>query len=386
MNLEQDLSDALHGAFGAALPSPDLRARVMAATRRESAGSRRAPRRLLLATCGLTAALLLAAVVSTVVKPNVTASQEPSATASGPLTHYAVGLLSFDYPSSWKSRVNVLPWVLGLWTGSDPADCLTPTPQPTGPDSHCGRQVPLVPGTLYVTVGDYTASPPELPIDPSQPSALPPGGQYVTVAGLPAILVAGATATGQTLDWTISEPNEPRTRLQIHAEFADPGAAEMRTEIMALVASLKFYNPAKPLDLSQGNDIAGRWMSSMHTIPGLECFSTTPGEVATGAVTDFPWSDGVLQKNSLQVTRLSKPLPVSCRMTVEPATSVGLWKVTLTEWWTADVDRTAGSYTLVFWIDPDATGDAFDEGVGWGPDVSGGPFPYVSEDQFPSST
>jgi hypothetical protein len=354
----------------------------MAATRGEPASSRRARRGILLAISGLAAALLLAALVPTVVKPNGTAPQGPSAGSFAPLTHYAVGLLSFDYPSSWKSRVNVVPWVLGLWTGSDPADCLTPTPQPTGPDSHCGRQGPLLPGTLYVTAGPYTSS----PIDRTDLAALPPGGQYVTVAGVQATLVSGATATEQTLDWSISEPKEPRTRLQIHAEFADPGAAEMRTEIMALVASLKFHNPVKPLDLSQGNDIAGRWMSSMHTLSGLECFSTTPGEVATGMVTDFPWSDGVLQKNELQVTRLSKPLPVSCRMTVEPATSVGLWKVTLTEWWTADVDRTAGSYTLVFWIDPDASGDAFSEGVGWGPDVSGGPFPYVSEDQFPQST
>jgi hypothetical protein len=240
----------------------------------------------------------------------------------------------------------------------------------------------LLPGTLYVTAGPIAAS----PVDPTDPAALPAGGQYVTVAGQPAILVSGTTATEQTLDWSISEPKEPRTRLQIHAEFADPGAEEMRSEIMAMVASLKFYKPVEPLYLSLGNDIASRWMRSMSTIPGLECFSTTPGEVATGAVTDFPWSDGVLGQNQLQITRLSKPLPVSCRMTVEPVASVGLWKVTLTEWWTADVDRTAGSYTLVFWLDPDASGDAFSEGVGWGPDVSGGPFPYVSEDQVPQST
>ena len=371
MNLEQDLSDTLHSAFGAALPSPDLRARVMAATRREPAGSRRAPRRLLLAISGVTAALLLAALVATVVKPNVTASQEPSATASGPLTHYAVGWLSFDYPSSWKSRVNVLPWVLGLWTGSDPADCLTPTPQPTGLDSHCGRQGPLLPGTLYVTVGDYTASPPELPIDPSQPSALPPGGQYVTVAGLPAILVTGATATERTLDWTISEPKEPHTRLQIHAEFADPGAEAMRAEIMEMVASLRFANPVKQLDLSLGNHIAIDWMIGIRATPGLDCFSTAPGKVTT--VTKDP-----------EGRPLTKPLPVSCGMTMEPVTSVGLWKLSLTESWISDVDRTAGSYTLVFWLDPDAEGYGY--GGGWfvggsssdgkGPDVSGDPFPY----------
>lgn len=380
MNLEQDLSDALHGAFGAALPSPDLRAHVMAATRPELAGSRRARRGILIGLSGLAAALLLAAVASTVVKPNVTASQEPSASSSSPLTHYAIGLISFDYPSSWKSRLDVLSSVVAFWTGSEPAYCITATPEPAGPDSHCGRQGPLLPGTLYVTAGPDAAS----PIDPTDLSALPPGGQYVTVAGQPAIVVSGTTAAEQTADWSISQPKDPRSRLHIHAEFADPGAEEMRTEIAAMVASVKFANPLKPLDLSMGNDIAGRWMSSWHGILG--CFSTTPGEVATGVVTDFLWTDGVLRQNQSSETRLSKPLPVSCRMTVEPATSVGLWKVTLTEWWTADVDRTAGTYTMVFWLDPDATGDAFGEGVGWGPDVSGGPFPYVSADPFPSST
>ncbi len=371
MNLEQDLSDALHGAFGSARPSPDLRARVMAVTRSEPARSRRARRGILLALSGLAAALLLAAVVSTVVKPNVTASQEPSAGISGPLTHYAVGWLSFDYPSSWKSRVNVIPWVLGLWTGSDPADCLTPTPQPTGPDSHCGRQGPLLPGTLYVTVGDYTAQPPEPPIDSTQPSALPSGGQYLTVAGMPAILVSAATATEQTLDWTVSEPKKSHTRLRIHAEFNDPGADEMRTEIMAMVASVRFANPVKPLDLSLGNHIAIEWMIEVRATPGLDCFSTAPGEVTTVA------------KNP-EGRPLTKPLPVSCKMTMEPVTSVGLWKLSLTESWTSDVDRTAGSYTLVFWLDPDAEGYGYSgawlvggsASDGKGPDVSGDPFPY----------
>jgi hypothetical protein len=380
MNLERDLSDALHGAFGAARPSPDLRARVMVVTGREPAGSRRARHGPLVALSGLAAALLLAVLGLIAVRPTVTASQEPSASSSSPLTHYAIGWISFDYPSSWKSRLDVLSMVEAFWTGTEPAYCITATPQPSGPDSHCGRQGPLLPGTLYVTAGPIAAS----PIDPTDLSALPPGGQYVTVAGQPAILVSGRTATEQTLDWSISQPKTPRTRFQIHAEFADPGAEEMRTEITAMVASLQFGNPIKPLDPSAGNDIASQWMSSWHGILG--CFSTTPGEVATGVVTEFLWADGVLRQNTSSITQLSKPLPVTCRMTVEPATSVGLWKVTLTEWWTADVDRTAGSYTLVFWLDPDATGDAFAEGVGWGPDVSGGPFPYVSEGPVPQST
>jgi len=374
MNLEQDLSDALHGAFGSARPSPDLRARVVAVTLREPVRSSRAPRRILTALSGLAAALLLAALALTIVKPNAAAPQEPSGAVSGPLTHYAVGWLSFDYPSSWKSRVNVLPWVLGLWTGTAPTDCLTATPQPSGPDSHCGRQGPLLPGTLYVTVGDYTTQPVEPPIDPTQPSALPAGGRYVIVGGQPAILVIHATATEETLDWTIVQPKKPHTRLQVHAEFAGPGADEMRANIVAMVASVRFANPVKPLDPTQANAVAERWIGPMPTFPGLTCFSTTPGEVTTGVVTEFPWD---FNGATFQLTQLSKPLPVTCRMTIEPVTSLFLWKLTLTQSWTADVDRTAGSHSLVFWLDPDVADiNTFSEGVGGAPDILGDPFPY----------
>lgn len=384
MNLEQDLSDALHGAFGSARPSPDLRARVMAVTQHEPVGPRVAPRRIVTALSGLAAVVLLAALALTVVRPTATAPRDSSSAASGSLTHYGVGWLSFDYPSSWQSRVNVLPWVLGLWTGTAPTDCLTPTPEPSGPDSRCGRQGPLLPGTLYVTVGDYTAEPVVPLIDPTQPSALPAGARYVVVGGQPAILVIHATGTQETLDWTIAQPKKPHTRLQVHAEFAGPGADEMRAEIAAMVASVSFANPVKPLDPSQANAAAERWTGPKVTFPGLECFSTTPGEVTTGVVTEFPWDfNGAI----FQLTQLSKPLPVTCRMTIEPATSLFLWKLTLTQSWTADVDRTAGSHSLVFWLDPDVADiNTFSEGVGGSPDILGDPFPYATSAPSPYSS
>jgi hypothetical protein len=376
MNLEQDLSDALHGAFGSARPSPDLRARVMVVTQLEPVGHRLAPRRVLTAVSGLAVVALVAALALTVVKPNAAAPQDSSGAASGPLTHYGVGWLSLDYPNSWKSRVNVLPWVLGLWTGTAPSDCLTATPQPSGPDSHCGRQGPLLPGTLYVTVGDYTTGPADPLIDPTQPSALPSGAQYVTVGGQPAVLVTRTTATEETLDWTIVQPKKPHTRLQVHAELAGPSAEEMRAAIVAMVASVRFANQVKPLDPTQANAVAESWMGPMHTFPGFACFSTTPGEVTTGVVTEFPRD---FNGATFQLTKLSTPLPVTCRMTIEPATSLFLWKLTLTQSWTADVDRTAGSHSFVFWLDPDVADiKTFSEGVGGAPDTLGDPFPYSS--------
>ncbi|HEX7490740.1 MAG TPA: hypothetical protein VF337_03435 [Candidatus Limnocylindrales bacterium] len=373
MNLEQDLSEALHGAFDPARPSPDLRVRIVAATRPESSISRRAPRRLLMAASGLAAALVVVALVGNSVRPPVAAPQTPSPAPTNSMTHYAVGRLSFDYPNMWKSRVNVLPWVLALWTGSDPADCLTPTPEPTGPGSHCGRQTPLVPGTLYVTVGDYATQPTEPLIDPTQASALPPGGRYVTVGGQPAVLITQTTGTEETLDWTIAQPKEPHTRVQVHAEIAAPGSDKMKAEVDALVASFRFSSPVKPLDLSQANAIAGQWITMASSTAGFGCFTASPGVRTTGVLTEYMWGlDGLPRPHAL-----SKPLPVSCLMTIEAVPSIGLWKLTFTQSWSADADRTAGSSTLVFWLDPDASDlDGWSNGVGGAPDVLGDPIPY----------
>jgi hypothetical protein len=234
----------------------------------------------------------------------------------------------------------------------------------------------LLPGTLYVTVGDYQTPAAEPLIDPTRPAALPSGGRYVTVGGEPAILVAQTTAAGETLDWTIVQPKKPHMRLQVHAELADPGAEEMRAEVEAMVASVSFSNPATVLDPSQAKVVAERWVYSMHDFPGLGCFSTTPGEVTTGVLTEVP-SD--FQGPTFQLTKLSKPLPVSCVMAIEAVPSLRLWKLTLTQSWTADVDRVAGSHTLIFWLDPDVSDvNAWSEGVGGAPDVLGDPFPYSS--------
>jgi hypothetical protein len=51
------------------------------------------------------------------------------------------------------------------------------------------------------------------------------------------------------------------------------------------------------------------------------------------------------------------------------------------------VDRTAGSHTLVFWLDPDiADINAYTSGVGGVPYTLGDPFPYVSSDPYPYSS
>jgi hypothetical protein len=224
-----------------------------------------------------------------------------------------------------------------------------------------------------MTVGDYTTSPLVPEIDPTKASALPAGGRYVTVAGQPAILTTRTTATDTTLDWTIAQPKEPHTRIQVHAEIAAPGSDEMQAKVEALVASLRFSSPVKPLDLSQANAIAGRWITMAGSTPGFGCFTATPDLRTTGILAEYMWGmDGLPRPHTL-----SKPLPVSCLMTIEAVPSIGLWKLAFTQSWSADLDRTAGSSTLVFWLDPDVSDEnVWWAGVGGAPDVLGDPIPY----------
>jgi hypothetical protein len=79
--------------------------------------------------------------------------------------------------------------------------------------------------------------------------------------------------------------------------------------------------------------------------PDLACFPKVPGSTATGTMTRVP--DG---------SDLTKPLPVTCQTEIEPL-AIGLWKMTLTESWSAASDRSTGSLVLIQWLAADGTPD-----------------------------
>ncbi|HEY5179553.1 MAG TPA: hypothetical protein VIJ07_07240 [Dermatophilaceae bacterium] len=45
---------------------------------------------------------------------------------------------------------------------------------------------------------------------------------------------------------------------------------------------------------------------------------------------------------------------MTCRTAVEPV-PIGLWRIVLSESWTADSDRSAGTLTTTVWLNPDGT-------------------------------
>jgi hypothetical protein len=94
--------------------------------------------------------------------------------------------------------------------------------------------------------------------------------------------------------------------------------------------------------------------------PTYACCPSVPGATATATVLQLPL-----------YSILHKALPVTCQTEIAPP-PIGLWKMTLTESWTAASDRSAGSWTVTQWLAAD--GRLARGGGPGGP----GPVPYTN--------
>lgn len=336
MNPEERLSEALHATLDTRRPSPDLADRIVD---RLSVGPQRTNRlNLRLSLAAVAALVLVAALVPLALNLRSNAPATPSELV-GALTHYHRGDLSFDAPATWGYEPD-----LGdrngatLWSGKKWAGCAPLAVQ-------CGPW-PLDPGQVLVEVSKSQVGSPPYVIDPTDPAGLGAGEKYVTVGGLPAIFKAGGqpdSDSGASLDWRLSVPGDATTQFSIHAEYKNPGADQLRAQVEALVASIRYDQPAAVLDPADGPSVTVTGLDQLRaTDPSYSCFPNVPGATATASVT------------SLSFVQLTKPLPVTCGIAVEPV-AIGLWRVTLTESWTAASDRSAGSLTTTVWLNPDGT-------------------------------
>jgi hypothetical protein len=363
MNAEERLSDALHSVVGAARPSPDLADRIV--ERVSVTGPRRVGP---IARFGLVAAAVLALVAVAMLplaigaRLNLVAekSHAPTAAPTG-LAHFDRDGLAFDYPAAWMATtsgqnmhyVTVLDYI---GTGSGLATCVPVTPGPTDQfisGTNCGANVSVGPGQVVVELMRQDGPPRPGAINPSDPSGLDPTSKYVTVGGLPAIFTEGrSTDSPVTLDWTLSVPGELSSRYQIHVEMKAPGLDEMRAEVEALVASVQ-YDPLIPvLNAADGPRIAAVGLAkAAANDQSFACFPKEPGTTVSATVTQFPG-----------YSPLREQLPVTCTTQIVP-TAIGLWKMTLTESWTAASDRSPGSLTTTLWLAPDGTPGEEDGGT-----------------------
>ena len=366
MNPEERLSDALHATLDAARPSPDLEDRIV--ERVAVVGRRTMRSNVRLGFAGMAALLFVVALVAVAVGlrsnagpgsagssatlaapiPTSSATASSSPAPAGSLAHFDRDGLAFDYPASWKTSVSGLNMhyitILDfLGTGSGLATCTAITPGPSDKfisSEECGANLTVGAGQVMVELSSQDGPPRGGPIDPNDPSGLDPAGKYVTVGGLPAIF----EDSGATLDWTLSVPGDIESRYLIHAEIKGPGEDEMRAEVEALVASIRYDPPVAVLDPSDGPRIAAIGLAKAKANdPSFDCFPSVPGATATATILQFP-----------MYSSLHKPLPVTCTTAIEPV-AIGLWKMTLTESWTAASDRSAGSLTTTIWLAPDGT-------------------------------
>jgi hypothetical protein len=285
--------------------------------------------------------------------PSAESGAPTSPSADGALTHYSHGGITFDYPAAWHASgqelnmhyVTILGYE-GTGTGSDYCTDLTPGPSDVWlSGTECGGHENVGPGQVLVEIAMQDGPPGLGPLDPTDPSRLQPGDRYVTVAGVPAVYSESREGDKLTLNWTISMPGRIHGVYLITATIRDPGADAMRAQVEALVASIAFDPPVPLLDPADGPRIAAAAVAKEKADGQiLACFPAEPGASASAIVTQLP--------NYGQP--LTKPLPATCATSLEP-TPIGLWKLTLTLSWTSAADRSAGSASMVFWLDPDGT-------------------------------
>jgi hypothetical protein len=355
MNAEERLADALHSIVGPARPSPDLADRIV---ERVSVAE---PRRVgPIARFGLAAAAVLALAAVALLplaigtRPNLAAekSHAPTAAPTG-LAHIDRDGLAFDYPAAWTATtsgqnmryVTVLEYV---GTGSGLATCVPVAPGPSDQfisGTNCSDTVKVGPGQVVVELMQQDGPPRPGPINPSDPSGLDPTSKYVTVGGLPAIFSEGrSTDSPVTLDWTLSVPGELMSRYRIHVEMKAPGVDEMRAQVEALVASVKYVPPVPVLNPADGPRIAAVGLTrAAANDQSFACFPKEPGTSVEATISQFP-----------MYSQLRRSLPVTCTTQIAP-NAIGLWKMSLTESWTAASDRSAGSLTTTLWLAPDGT-------------------------------
>ncbi|MGA3030392.1 MAG: hypothetical protein ABSE58_06615 [Candidatus Limnocylindrales bacterium] len=283
------------------------------------------------------------------------ASSSAAAPASG-LVHFDRDGLAFDYPASWRLSVTGLDSGLNmryvtildfLGTGVGLATCEAATPGQGKVilPGQCAADVNIDPGQIVVELSTWDGPSGDGPIDPDRPDLLDRDQKYTMVGGLPAIFelqTSGDFGATTVLTWTLSRPEQLNSRYILTAYIREPGVEQMQAEVEALAASIR-YDPSAPiLDPADGPRMLVAGLEQARSDdPYLSCFASTSGASATSEVTAVPGYGPLL-----------KPLPVVCTTRIEPL-PVGFWKITLTESWTAALDRSVGSVSRILWLTRD---------------------------------
>lgn len=272
-------------------------------------------------------------------------SQDPGGvSASGMRTFNESGLV-FDYPASWREfhgqSVSSFSSLIA-YLGTVPVDAsCSSKPSNGGVETTCGEHFQLVSNSLAVAVRANGF--PNFSV-----LNVPAGALSMVIGGLPGYQEVGPSPPGDpsgaetVVTTTIAHPALIDNYYTITASLRGPDVAPMRTQLDALIASLRFDPPVVPLPA--GKDAAAAAGTRALTIlrrdtPSWGCF------VAIGV------SRMVVDAVPMGPT-LAHPQLATCTSTME-ATPLQLWRMTMTMRFSESDPNVGGGQQYEVWVDAD---------------------------------
>lgn len=260
------------------------------------------------------------------------------------------GGISFRYPEAWTvypaTAVGSFGSVFAVLGSADLSEC----GGMGGLDVNCAYGRPLAPGTLRLVVGTGAMR------NGSLFDLQPPDGWQLFVDGLPGVVEEtgpnSADSSDLALSWTVAMPGSIDNVYTLNASLRGPGIEEIRAQLDALVASIRYDEPPSPLPTGAAGaaaaaQVAGQALDTLdrssreYGSDWYGCFPREPGVSRPGIVTGGPGNPGSV---------LPEPVSLTCSTSIA-TTDLQLWALTLVAAWPAGRDYAAGSYQEEFFLD-----------------------------------
>ena len=332
--------------------------------------------------------------------PTVDVSPSPTAV---PLAHAQNWFLGFDYPAAWTlADQNVLRWSTSVpilsfgsagavpvpstpgrsvgFLGSGSARDVCQDPNGDGTDLDCTTEWTLPEGSVevrfWVATGgkwDGLSAIDGYPLDGYTPT---------TVDGLPAMfaktigsisnaaLIRPAESVpnaDEVLSWVLPTQLGLESVYTIDAAIRGPNAAELESQVRAMIASLRwepaaYRLPTEPAALDTAETAAipsglaslrsqGQPSSKIWTTRYPHFYDCFPSKTGVSVPATITYS---------QQAPLTQPLPVICTTAIKPNSMQG-WTLSLTQTWAAGPDYPAGYCTNTYQLNLDGTLAQFDQ-------------------------
>jgi hypothetical protein len=268
--------------------------------------------------------------------------------------HLAVGGIELDYPSHWTRHdqgtaamgrgspwavLGTLPWDPGCDAG----------------DIDCYYREKLQPGTVTVTIGDLAS---EITIlDPGLDNST---NHRATIAGMPAIVYDRGRVPGNyyeadlDLGWQIASPESPAQFVTIQAMMREPGVAELRRDVEAVVASLRFTRPVNSIPPSPGSAVHAVRIAAEALLARDVEAREGAGDDASSIYSCLPESLGGTGRATVAYGPggwLGGPVQVECTATIETIQNLW-WRVTFGVVSRDGSTRPGARYTETMWLTP----------------------------------